>query len=88
MGKLNFCKMCMLSTTRSDLLKCTSLELDIIFFIDFSIFQFFEVCKWRSKTLTYDPRSNEVMDTENNARFGKYGSKKEGDLNIEGGLVK
>ena len=27
------------------------------------------------KNLTYDPRSSEVMDTKNNARFGKYESK-------------
>ena len=42
---------------------------------DFYFFYFFEVCKLRSKTLTIVPRSNEVMDTKSDARFGKYGSK-------------
>ena len=28
----------------------------------------------RSKTQTYDPRSNEAMDTKKDDRFGKYGS--------------
>ena len=41
----------------------------------FLFFYFFEVCKLRSKTLTIVPRSNEVMDTKSDARFGKYGSK-------------
>ena len=33
-----------------------------------------------SKTLTYDPRSNEVMDTMNDARFGEYGPANKGGV--------
>ena len=50
-------------------------------------FSIFGVNEGRLKTLTYDGRSNQVMDTKNDARFGKYGSNR-GGLNIEGGLVK
>ena len=39
------------------------------------------------RTLTYDSRSNEAIDTKNDARFGNYGPKWR-ELNIEGGLVK
>ena len=41
----------------------------------FSIFQFLRSENGGQKTLTYDRRSNQVIYTKNDARFGKYGSK-------------
>ena len=41
----------------------------------FSIFQFLRSENGGQKTLTYDGRSNQVIYTKNDARFGKYGSK-------------
>ena len=42
-------------------------------YIQVFFFSIFEVSKWRSKTVTYDGRSNQVIDTKNDARLENIG---------------